>query len=380
MKANKNILILTPFFSPNIGGVETHLDDLVTELNANGITSIVSTYSPLTTKTPYKRYEVRGLSRIYRMGWFGHNWFHKIETNPALTIAYLLPGLLIQSIVLLWKNPTVTTIHAQGFTAALIAKICRVFFGKKLVMSTHALYSLPHNPLLGRVFVWVLAGFDAILTLSDLSAAELERAGVPHGRIKRYAYWVDQDVFRKGNRKTIRDKNSWRNVTVLLFVSRLIKIKGTDVIIDIAERLKNEPKYLVVVIGTGPEEYKISEYAKTNSRLVFLGKMSNSAIIPYYQGADFLILPSVYPEGMARVVLEAGSCGLPVITSNLGCLPEIVTNDRNGFLVSPNAAAIIKKLNNLDQKKLSNMRQTALLHARKNFTKANAKAILEEYA
>ena len=57
----KGILILTPFFSPNIGGVESHLDDLVTALDQQGYLVFVQTYSPLTTeKTLSKKEEYIG--------------------------------------------------------------------------------------------------------------------------------------------------------------------------------------------------------------------------------------------------------------------------------------------------------------------------------
>ena len=55
--------ILTPFFSPNIGGVETHLDDLVNGLDKGGYKVYVQTYSPITTEgVAWKSYEKRGNS------------------------------------------------------------------------------------------------------------------------------------------------------------------------------------------------------------------------------------------------------------------------------------------------------------------------------
>ena len=55
-KNQKGVLILTPFFSPNIGGVETHLDNLVSNLDDKGYRIFVQTYSPLTTEnTSWKK-------------------------------------------------------------------------------------------------------------------------------------------------------------------------------------------------------------------------------------------------------------------------------------------------------------------------------------
>ena len=55
-KNKKGVLILTPFFSPNIGGVETHLDNLVSILDEKGYKVFVQTYSPITTENiPWKK-------------------------------------------------------------------------------------------------------------------------------------------------------------------------------------------------------------------------------------------------------------------------------------------------------------------------------------
>ena len=63
---NKGILILTPFFSTNIGGVETHFDDLVEALDDNGYKVYVQTYSPITTaNVEWKSKEKKGNNKSY---------------------------------------------------------------------------------------------------------------------------------------------------------------------------------------------------------------------------------------------------------------------------------------------------------------------------
>ena len=73
------VLILSPFFTPNIGGVESHLDDLVSALDKREYKVFVQTYSPITTRdVVWEPREKKGDSiEITRYGWVGKNLFHK---------------------------------------------------------------------------------------------------------------------------------------------------------------------------------------------------------------------------------------------------------------------------------------------------------------
>ena len=97
---NKGILLLTPFYHPNIGGVETHLTDLATELSKT-YKVFVHTYSPITTiNVSYKKFEKQKNLEIHRYPWFGKSLFHKLEKFPIFDFLYLTPYLFIR--VFLW--------------------------------------------------------------------------------------------------------------------------------------------------------------------------------------------------------------------------------------------------------------------------------------
>ena len=89
------ILILSPFFSPNIGGPESHLDDLVSALDKGEYKVFVQTYSPITTRNVvWEPREKKGDSiEITRYRWVGKNLFHKLENYPFLDFLYLTPYL-----------------------------------------------------------------------------------------------------------------------------------------------------------------------------------------------------------------------------------------------------------------------------------------------
>ncbi len=54
-----------------------------------------------------------------------------------------------------------------------------------------------------------------------------------------------------------------------------------------------------------------------------------------FERADVTVLPSLYKEGLPNVLLESMSMGVPVVSSNLGGVPEIVINGKTGFMVEP---------------------------------------------
>ncbi|HIL27496.1 MAG TPA: hypothetical protein EYG21_08985, partial [Nitrospinaceae bacterium] len=143
-KNKKGVLILTPFFSPNIGGVETHLDNLVSILDEQGYRIFVQTYSPLTTEnTSWKKNELLGNNiQINRYRWFGKNLFHNLENHPFLGFLYLTPYLFFRSLLFMITNSKkIDVIHAQGLNAGAIGVILKVVFKKRLIISLHSIYT-----------------------------------------------------------------------------------------------------------------------------------------------------------------------------------------------------------------------------------------------
>lgn len=118
---------------------------------------------------------------------------------------------------------------------------------------------------------------------------------------------------------------------VALFIHTLSPRKGALLLPSIIEKTWEQEKVLFVVVGAGPCLNKLLEWKKNlnteNQKLVrFEGKKSNKSLVNYYRAADIFIMPS-RQEGMPRVILEALACGLPVLSSNVGNVSEIVGKD-----------------------------------------------------
>lgn len=369
MATIKGILILTPFFSPNIGGVESHLDDLVQQLNQHQIKSYVLAYSPLTTRISYLSTEKIGLCQIIRFKWFGNQLFPKIEKYPILDFLYITPYLLIRSFFwLLFNKNKINIIHSQGFNAAFIGNILAKVFHLKHLCSTHAIYE-NINGFSRYLTVKVLKNTDYILCLSQKSQQQLIKWGIKPRKISLYKYWINLKNFTPGQPPS--------KFTVL-FVGRLIAKKGIKNILYAASKL---PRINFLIVGNGPLETYVKKYVQKHKNIRFLGAIPNQKLPRIYHQASILCIASLYPEGFGRVNMEAVASGLPVIGSNLGSIPEALDNTVS-VLFKPTKTNFIKILKNLPSqpKKYYQLQSNCRSYAERHFSASNFKIILNTYS
>jgi glycosyltransferase involved in cell wall biosynthesis len=130
---------------------------------------------------------------------------------------------------------------------------------------------------------------------------------------------------------------------LVLFVGNLIPTKGTAELVAAALTfVREDPPWTFAFVGSGPERATIARAfadAGATDRLVFAGKVLNTQLRPWYCAADVLCLPS-HREGVPNVVLEAMACGTPVVATNVGGIPEAVSDDA-GILVDPHDSSAL---------------------------------------
>lgn len=372
----KKILIICPFFRPNIGGVESHLHLLTKYLSEHNYKTTVLTYKPITTKVDnYLKLEKTKNLTIHRYWWFGQKLFDKSTPFPLLQFIYVIPGLLISSYIYITKNKkNIDVIHAHGFAAAFITRVCCLFNKNiKLVVSTHYLYpNLDISKISTKLLKWTFIGFDTILTVSSQSSLQLENLGINKQKIKQYHHWLDPKIYKSSSLKT-KSKYSLN----LLFVGRIITMKGVFNLLRVAQRL---PNIMFTIIGDGPDYIRLKKESIDQKNFLLLGKKNPQEIIKYYQQNDFTILPSLAPEAQPMTVMESLMCGTPVITTNKGSVTNMYTSDV-GISINPTNEILYKTLYSLSQtpdnitKLKSNCRSFAL----KNFGTQNANIITKSY-
>jgi glycosyltransferase involved in cell wall biosynthesis len=132
-------------------------------------------------------------------------------------------------------------------------------------------------------------------------------------------------------RLRLREQSDVRGEFVLLTVAHLIPAKGVAVLLRALAVL---PKKIVLwVAGSGPEQERLHAMGHdlgVGDRVRWLGLQAH--VEPYMQAADAFVCPSLWAEAAGLVNIEAQACGLPVIASNLGGIPEYVAAERSGLL------------------------------------------------
>ena len=369
----KNILIICPFFRPNIGGVESHLDLLIKYLVKNNFKTTVLTYKPITTKVKhYKKIEKSKNLIIYRFWWFGNKIFDKTTPYPFLQFIYIVPGLLFNTFIYISKNhKKIDTVHAHGFAAGFIVSFCSLFFKiKRKVISTHYIYpNLDIKKFSTKILKWTFVKFDKIFLVGNKSGEQLQKIGIDKNKMVNYKHWLDSKIYYPVNK-------DYSQLSIL-FVGRIIKMKGIFRLLEAAKKL---PSVKFTIIGDGPDFKLLQQKSKNQKNFLLLGKKKSSEIIPYYQNNHLTIIPSIAAEAQPLVVMESLMCGTPLITTNLGSIVEMYP-DTVGFKISPTIKNIIKTITSLinHPDKIKNMSIFSREFAIKNFSNKNAKIITKNY-
>ncbi|NCD72279.1 glycosyltransferase family 4 protein [Mucilaginibacter agri] len=120
----------------------------------------------------------------------------------------------------------------------------------------------------------------------------------------------------------------------IVFVGRLEKIKGIQTLIKAMEKL---PEIRLKIIGSGTLEKELKTLVSENGlkHVTLLGKKSQHETLEIISKADFLVCPSEWYEVLGFTAVEAMALSKPVVGSAIGALPEMVIDERTGFLFEP---------------------------------------------
>jgi glycosyltransferase involved in cell wall biosynthesis len=126
----------------------------------------------------------------------------------------------------------------------------------------------------------------------------------------------------------------------LLYVGRVSSDKGVDTLIDAVE-LNSEDNIRLDILGKGAEREKLEE-STTDPNIQFHGFVPEDDLISAYKNAHATVVPSKWLDNSPTVIYESISMGTPVIASDIGGIPELLTNE-TGFLFTPKDAIDLSK-------------------------------------
>jgi glycosyltransferase involved in cell wall biosynthesis len=171
---------------------------------------------------------------------------------------------------------------------------------------------------------------DAFVAVSRTIRDELVGAGAPPAKVWSIGNGVDTDRFAPaaaGERAVIRRALGLPGGPLAVYAGRIAPEKGVDVLVEAwPEVVARAPAARLAVIGGGPEQARVHELARAlgvAGSIAFVGGVPDVA--PYLRAADAAVLPS-RSEGMPVALLEAMSCGLPVVATRVGGSAEVLAD------------------------------------------------------
>lgn len=171
--------------------------------------------------------------------------------------------------------------------------------------------------------------------------------GVEKDKILVLSNGVDKKKFYKTNKLRARKELGLREGgRYILFAGNLVQVKNISCLIDAFTHLPEDVH--LVIIGDGELRNNLTMQAEKLEVLLrtkFIGKVSHDEMRNWMNAVDVFCLPSV-KEGCPNVILEALSCGTPVVGSNVGGIPEILTDEKCGHIFeSENVSSLYDQLN-----------------------------------
>lgn len=154
------------------------------------------------------------------------------------------------------------------------------------------------------------------------------RFGIPSSKMRIVPNFVDTEFFSP--RKTPRETDR------IIFVGKLTNQKNVSSLISAVSGL---PLRLVVV-GDGPLRGELEEQTKkTGGDIEFKGNLSQERLVKEFAKSSVFVLPSLY-EGHPKALLEAMSCGMVCLGTDVKGIAEIIRHGENGYLCKPTAESI----------------------------------------
>jgi len=345
------ILMVCGLYYPVIGGAERECQKHAESLTKEGHQVMVLTQ----WLKGSKEYEIVNGVRVYRA----------IKGMRPWAIGYLISTLMF----MIRHKKEYDLIQCYGIfyhtTASILMKY---FFGKKVI---NRLESSGEKGDLGRIYrikygclvKYSWKRVDKLIAISREIHCNLVQAGVGTTKIVYIPNSVNTDLFKPLDGKT--DETLVR----ILFVGRLVEVKGVDILIRALKKIFREERRNVSlsIVGDGPMRDRLEQIASEISGQVpiqFVGQTPE--VLGYYQHSHILVLPS-FREGLPLVLLEGMACGLPVVASDIGGHREVIEDGVNGLLfpvgqVDELASRIVYLIENPDRAKKMGLRarQTVL--------------------
>jgi glycosyltransferase involved in cell wall biosynthesis len=353
-----NILLISHFFPPHKGGVETAAYNTAKKLAEKGHKVVVITTKVIGAMRHYDNFD--GI-HIYRYKCISLGKFRGFPHSSSLG----LPLKAILNLKKIIKKYDIQVINLQGrlFLISVISALLNLLaFKKKMILTVQGRLKIGLSGILEDIFDHIITKFvytkiNKIVCVSNALKRRLLQFKVSSNHILVIPNGFDTELFKVKSQEANRDTffNFPNNKKKILFAGRLDLQKGVEYLIRaIPEVIRNFPKVEFLILGNGKLENRLRKLVNTlsiHSHVKFVDMIPLTDMPIVYSSVDIFCLPSIH-EGFPLSLIEAISMGLVVVASNTGGIPEVIRENENGFLFQP------KNVNELTAKLVSALKLT----------------------
>lgn len=260
--------------------------------------------------------------------------------NKIVIVFKFLKSLLELSIALI-KDRNIQIVHIHGaakgsfFRKYIIFILTKYLFEKKVIFHCHGseMEKFYHSSpkIVRKMMSFFFKKVDLIICLSNSWSLFFKENFLPKKIV------VLENIVEEAIEKPIKDYQTDQTMN-FLFMGAIGNRKGIFDLLETISLHKQEfSGKMKLTIGGNGEIKRLNEFIEINQLSEFViykgwvtGELKNKLLLE----TDVYILPS-YNEGLPISILEAMSYGLPVISTNVGGIPEIITNGKNGCVITP---------------------------------------------
>jgi len=248
-----------------------------------------------------------------------------------IPVKYILFVKVLRTVDIVHLNPS---LNRKSFIRDSIFAWLTIFFSKKLVIYWHGWEENYEDRIKKSKFLKFIAKqtffkADASIVLGSIFKNKLVDLGYKN-KIYIETNTADNKFIESAITKDIKKDEQIR----LIFISRLEIEKGIYIAIETLKILNREKNlFKLIIAGSGSEEKKIQRLAQENPDIEWMGLVDGLQKHNLLFSAQLMFFPTYYPEGLPLTLLEGMMYGLPLITRPVGGIPDIVTNEENGYLI-----------------------------------------------
>jgi len=339
LRDKMKVLMFSPNYYPYIGGAEVFAQEIAERLVRDG--HEVDVITGLLDEN-LEKFEIINGVNIYRVRIYKGKYYVRYLSSLSYVFSSLLKALRLR------KARRYDIIHAHAEVGGIAGVIFKKLVRRPLLVTVQG--GAPsdmvlRNKIIRRVVGWCFVNSNAVHVISRYLKERAKLLGakkiilIPDG--------VDDTKFHPMSKEDLKRKHGFYTDRRIILTVCPGHFRGKNpssydtgypsLIKAFGELTKEIPDLQLVFIGEGHKRNEFKDIAAAlhvEDRVTFLGFIPHDMLPDYFGMAEVFIRPSV-GEGLGIAFIEAMACGVPVIGTNIGGIPDIIKHGENGLMVSP---------------------------------------------